>query len=365
MPTNNHSDNLFDSQAPLDDEQLWDLLSLYVDGEADPAQAAIVEQMLSSDPAYRRDFDFLMESSKTMQMVAEVAPPIGLRDAVYARTTRRPTLADRLRAVWSRAAAPAFGRYATVGGAFAVALLGVALFRPHLASNSNPGTSQPIAAVDTIPVNPEVVTNTPLPRLPDFDFTMIEARLHLTPNATSVQEQAVNTPPVKPLSVPNHSKVVGTNETKLVSTTPGPRNHPLTKVNVARTESVPNPALRGYPYDPKMDDKAAPGHMETIASVPNDFGPKIAPSEEPSAPSNGGAYAAVTKTPDADGTIKPAPEAPKTHIRIAALPPRDKQVLSEMALRRNQNTQYGGYDHTVADNIQNHELVYTLAKGTF
>jgi len=79
MPTNNHSDNLFDSQAPLDDEQLWDLLSLYVDGEADPAQAAIVEQMLSSDPAYRRDFDFLMESSKTMQMVAEVAPPIGLR----------------------------------------------------------------------------------------------------------------------------------------------------------------------------------------------------------------------------------------------------------------------------------------------
>ena len=72
MPTNNHSDNLFDGQSPLDDEQLWDLLSLYVDGEADPAQAAIVERMLSSDPAYRRDFDFLMETSQTIQRVEEV-----------------------------------------------------------------------------------------------------------------------------------------------------------------------------------------------------------------------------------------------------------------------------------------------------
>ena len=165
-PKNNHSDNLYDGQAPLDDEQLWDLLSLYVDGEADPAQAAIVEQMLSSDPAYRRDFDFLMASSHTMHMVDEVEPPVSLREAVYAATTRRPTLVGRLQAAWSRATTPAFGRYATVAGAFAAAALAVAVIWPHNNGSHVIRNSAPQVAVVS-PMRTEthiaVITPTPVP----------------------------------------------------------------------------------------------------------------------------------------------------------------------------------------------------------
>jgi hypothetical protein len=363
MPTNNHSDNIFDGQAPLDDEQLWDLLSLYVDGEADPAQAAIVEQMLSSDPAYRRDFDFLMASSKTMHMVEEVAPPARLREAVYASTARRSTLVGRLRAAWNRATTPAFGRYATLGGAFAAAAIGVALFWPRTPAVHPRGNFPPSVAVAPTPPHANVAsTDSTHLRIPDILLPENAFTLALKPYDPKVLPHPKL--PVNPNGVSEPHTTVEKNS--LLAATPHtPQQHHLPKNNAPRDNNLQvasNPT--GYPYGKEMDNDKIHGHPETIIPSKADFGPMVAINEDmpTSSPGNGTQVIAPQK-PDPEVTTipSPTPEPPK-RVRVATLPPEDKQVLAETVLRK--SIRNDGYGRTIADNMQRHDGL-TLYKGSF
>ena len=358
MPMNNHSDNLFDSQAPLEDEKLWDLLSLYVDGEADPAQAAIVEQMLSSDPAYRRNFDFLMQTSKSMHALEEVAPPIGLRDAIYAGTVRRSTRIGRLRAAWNRATAPGFGRYAAFGGAFAVAALGVLLVLPRLTSAPSQRTqSSTVAAIaptlpqfntapheEVVSIAPEIVKpNPPVP------FKSETPKLVVYHKATSL-----------PHVVLNKRKPLDRNVLLALNTTLIPRSHPLPKNNVARTDA--SVATVGYPYDKKMDEDKGHGQRLTIVTpTGDDFGPMVATNDDP-ATSHAAPTAALGNTGETGS--QPAPQ-PKQTVHVATLPPGAGQNIAAAVIRHNITAKYSGYDRNVAENIQRHEVTIDVIKGTF
>ncbi|MCW3096251.1 MAG: hypothetical protein JWL77_1869 [Chthonomonadaceae bacterium] len=368
MPTNNHSDNLFDGQAPLDDEQLWDLLSLYVDGEADPTQAAIVEQMLSSDPAYRRDFEFLMASSQTMHMVEEVAPPAKLREAVYAATTRRPTLAGWLQAAWGRATTPAFARYATLGGAFAAAAIGVALFWPRTPAVHPWGNFPPSVAVATPPPHANVPStdsmhlSIPDILLPENAFTL----------ALKPYDHKVLPPSTLPVNPNGVSDLHGTIVKNGLQAAPPPhtlQQHHLPKNNALRPDSgqqvASNPT--GYPYRKEMDNDKIHGHPETIVPSKADFGPMVVINDDTptTSPDNGTQVNARQHSdPDVTTIPSPAPEPQKTRVRVAALPPEDKQVLAEAVLRKNRIIQNNSYDRAIADNMQRHDGL-TLYKGSF
>ncbi len=369
MPTNNHSDNLFDGQPPLDDEQLWDLLSLYVDGEADPTQAAIVERMLSSDPAYRRDFDFMMETSQTMHMVDEVEPPVSLREAVYVRTTGRTTLVSRLRTAWNRATTPAFGRYATVAGAFAVAALGAVIAGPHLGS-SHPSGAGPAQVAEVTPRSdtPSVA----MPRLGLLDFELIKPSTMLVPKPSAPKAVVHNNsmPPDKPNIVPDPQKALPKIGPRIAVGTHSLRNYPLLKKSGSHSDGTPQVAANGtspggYPYNPNMDLDATHNQPKTIVSQKNDFGPEVAIDDTPTTvPSAVSKTIAMAQKPDGNVTPQPTPDAPKARIRTVALPPADKQVLAEAVLRKNMNPRMDSYDHSLADNSQQTRSL-TLYKSTF
>jgi len=372
MPTNNYSDNSFDDQAPLDDEQLWDLLSLYVDGEADPEQAAIVEQMLSSDPAYRRDFDFLMASSKTMHMLEEVEPPASLRETVLAKTSHRPTLVGRLRAAWNRTATPAsptFGRYATAGGAFAVVAIGAMIFWPHHNSTSGTGTLRtPVAITDT--PRTTVAENTTLPHTiapPLFTFPPIKPDRGIAPRPPFHPREIV---PPSPQLAAEAKALKATKETKKQIATgmkPAPHNYSLPNNNAPHPQVVLNPPIPGgYDYSKHMDEGVARHEQRTIdAASGNELGTKLVAYDEPTTP--------TPRMPDNDppkqpttvvegGSVTPAP-APKSRIRVAVLPPAAQQVLQEAALRKNPPPRLDNFDHSsIADSGQRHE-VFTLLKS--
>jgi hypothetical protein len=371
MPTNNHSDNLFDAQAPqTEEEKLWDLLSLYVDGEADPAQAAIVEQMLSSDPAYRRDFDFLMQTSKTMHMLEEVAPPIALRDAIYAGTVRRPTLTGRLRAAWNRATTPAFGRYATVGGAFAVAAIGALLVLPRLNStNSHNTLPTQVAANSPSSSQYNITISPPDNELAKLDGSKVGPKPPLpfkTTSPTLVYHQSNIRPNLVSPIGPAHPRP-DRNAASIVKGPHLPSNHYLPKNNAPHNDGVQVVALGpGYQYDKKMDNNTAPHPPMTIVSpATDDFGPMVVANNETSAPLTDNVVKPTAGMGNSGGE-GPAPQsAPKTTVHVATLPPGASQNIAAAVIRHNMTAKYSGYDRNVAENIQRHEVTIDVIKGTF
>src|ERR1051326_2034462 len=132
MPTEFEANN---NGLPIEDtdpgdDAIWDLLSLYADGEATPEQAAQVEALLCSDPRYARDLQFMRMTGDTIETFAEVEPPLALRDAIFAATSRRQTVATRLLAFWGdlRQSFSPRSRYMSLGGLAAATILAIALW---------------------------------------------------------------------------------------------------------------------------------------------------------------------------------------------------------------------------------------------
>src|SRR5262249_5047258 len=116
------------------DAALWELLSVYADGEATPEAAARVESLLRSDPAYAREFAFLRLSADAVRNSPEVEPPAFLTDAILNATSHRPTLSRRLAAAWGdlrRAVTPGIVRYALPVGAVTAAAIVAVVFWPR------------------------------------------------------------------------------------------------------------------------------------------------------------------------------------------------------------------------------------------
>lgn len=151
--------------APDADDLMWELLSLYADGEASPEEAAQVEQMLRHDAEYARAYSFMRQTSSVVRAIVEVEPPAFLREAILAKTSHRLTFAQRLSAGFAalRAqVAPAHtGRWVLAGGSMAACALLIGVFTARPTDNGTI-TSGTVASVNT-PSSPSV---TPSPTFP-------------------------------------------------------------------------------------------------------------------------------------------------------------------------------------------------------
>jgi anti-sigma factor RsiW len=106
-------------------EAIWDFLSAYADGEATPEEARIVETHIAACPECARDLQFMQETAQMLAHTPEIAPPPGLREAIFAVTTRRTTWQERIRTALGLTGATHYRRLAWVGSAAcALALFG-------------------------------------------------------------------------------------------------------------------------------------------------------------------------------------------------------------------------------------------------
>jgi len=110
-------------------DRVWDLLSVYVDGEADATEAAMVEAHIAECPSCASDLEFLRSTAVTLSAVPEVAPPAAMREAILAATVSRPTFADRIGMAVRRALSPIPARYGALTAAGAAAALTMVALR--------------------------------------------------------------------------------------------------------------------------------------------------------------------------------------------------------------------------------------------
>ena len=153
-------------QADADD-LMWELLSLYVDGEASSEESAQVEQMLRHDAEYARAYGFMQQTSSAVRAIVEVEPPAFLRDAILAKTSHRITLAQRLSAgvatLRTQLALPPVGRLALAGGSLAACALLAGVFTARPANNGTPAaavvsaTATPAPSVASLPAVPNTI----------------------------------------------------------------------------------------------------------------------------------------------------------------------------------------------------------------
>lgn len=81
----------------LNCEQMWDLLSVYADGECTPDECAVVERHIAICSVCAGHLAILRQMAAALVDTEEVTPPPGLRDAILAATIHRPSWSRRLR----------------------------------------------------------------------------------------------------------------------------------------------------------------------------------------------------------------------------------------------------------------------------
>jgi hypothetical protein len=108
-------------------DAVWDLLSLYADGEADTNERELVETHVACCETCALDLQFLRETATVLAKTPLVSPPPDLKQAILAATIYRPTWQERLRETLGGALSPAGLRFA--GTAAATALVGFVLFQ--------------------------------------------------------------------------------------------------------------------------------------------------------------------------------------------------------------------------------------------
>jgi len=110
-------------------DKVWDLLSAYADGEADPHEATLVEMHIAACSDCARDLQFMQGTHQVLQDVPEVEPPVSLRSAILAATVDRPGLGERLSTAVRRTLGPAPVRYGALAAAGAAAALTAVMLR--------------------------------------------------------------------------------------------------------------------------------------------------------------------------------------------------------------------------------------------
>lgn len=199
MQTNFHSDagNEFNDnssfhniqEATMSCDEVWDLLSVYADGEATPEETAMVENHIAVCADCARDLKFMQSTALVLQDTPEVEPPVDLREAILAATINRPTLQERFAAAVRRTLSPVPVRYGTVAAAGAAAALAAFIFTSQPEPLTNPVEYRPIqppivadhpAVTPTAPVTPSLT----LPKVPNR-------------TAQTTTEHATNVAPVR------------------------------------------------------------------------------------------------------------------------------------------------------------------------
>jgi len=146
--------DLVGKEAKMDCDKVWDLLSIYADGEADPSEAAIVENHVAVCADCARGLAFMKTTVDVLSRMEEVEPPASLRASIFAATVERVTLRQRIAAAF-KTLVPLPVRYGALAGAAGL-LLAFALHN-GVNSLSHPAQyapSHPNVVAQNSPVTP-------------------------------------------------------------------------------------------------------------------------------------------------------------------------------------------------------------------
>ncbi len=253
-------------------EKVWDLLSVYADGEATPQEAAIVETHIATCQDCARDLAFMRGTHDVLQDVPEVEPPATLRSAILAATVNRPSLPQRLALGVRKTLAPAPVRYGALAAAGAAAALTAVILTessgPVLQTPSNP----PIVAAS--PVQPHTQPSV-TPERPEVDLLDVYEPPAATTRVAANVERRTSRRTLRMAQQPVRTALRSTSKPSFV-----------------RAASKGNPTAATAPEITASDDLHQPAGgaaltNETIASDPEPTTRIIASSSEnPSTPAS-------------------------------------------------------------------------------
>lgn len=165
-------------------DSVWDSLSEYADGLASPSVSTTVENHVAICESCARDLAFMHQTATVLSTVPEVAPPVGLREAIFAATVEKRAWYERLG--WSGSRAGFGFRQLAYAGACAaagviVAFVVVANERSKAPDTMSPGSTQAALLDRMLPAEkkipaPEIQRNLPqqhnnviagVPRMPE------------------------------------------------------------------------------------------------------------------------------------------------------------------------------------------------------
>jgi hypothetical protein len=124
-------------------DSVWELLSLYADEEASPAECDIVERHVAHCESCALDLQFMRESASVLAQTPLVSPPPELRQAIFAATIYRPTWQERLRLAFDGGLSTP--RLQLAGAAGVLLLAGFVIFKslPQTSGLDNPAPAAP------------------------------------------------------------------------------------------------------------------------------------------------------------------------------------------------------------------------------
>lgn len=179
-------------------QRILSLLSVYMDGEANPADSRMVEEHVAGCAECARELALLRNTARLLATIPDVETPAGLLEQLEVATIRRPSIWQRLGEAFGTV--PAYGRWAAATTAMAAILLVILVSRPPQQAVNQPAYEPQPPAVAT---QPEV---TPTPTLPTVSIAerpmTSRTRLARRPSGAVAEAPAENvvakTTPAKP-----------------------------------------------------------------------------------------------------------------------------------------------------------------------
>ncbi len=347
------------------DDQIWDLLSLYADGEASDEEKKIVEALLTSNATYRSRLNFIQSASTVLSVMDEIEPPAMLRSAILDSTCRRRTM-------WSRAAsavvsireafAPSFNlrNFGLVGACVIAAVVIHSSRFPHVKSGDNTHGTSAIAVH------------------PPFTAAETDSRANVNSSEGNRLPQLAEGGPVVRSRIPEGIRIAlqpgnrrSSDTVRAVSQVNSKPHHEV--VPVRSVDEPGNAVVSDAVYRPDMDAQ----NERPTASVPmpaaDSDGPEITVSgasekdvaANPSKVEHQGSDTAVLGSMNSNEDGRSQVHVIVAHLHASALPPEPTQVLTRADMARNRDAQNYGYDRSTLRSLERKEASISLFRGSF
>ena len=168
-----------------DDDALWELFSVYSDGEATQEEVAKIETMLFANPALLTPLNFMQMTGEGARNFVEIEPPLSLTDSILAKTSHRRTFLQKAQSWLStqnRVLAPGVYRYSFAAGV-SLLLMTAWFVSQRIVKPGASGKSQ-IVALNHMSANPALPVKA-------SDTPTNEVVKNTTPATDSVKKESV------------------------------------------------------------------------------------------------------------------------------------------------------------------------------
>ncbi|HUV04901.1 MAG TPA: zf-HC2 domain-containing protein [Armatimonadota bacterium] len=128
-------------------QRVLSLLSAYMDGEVETADADAIARHLAACASCACEYELLRRTTAMLKSTAEIEPPACLLEQIKAATVKRPALRARVYAALGTAGRmPQYVRWTAAGAAAVCVILGVLLLHPGAKQSAPAPTERPVAS---------------------------------------------------------------------------------------------------------------------------------------------------------------------------------------------------------------------------